>query len=116
MIAGPWGYCVSLNVADGARQDCFSVHSVRAAPHVLMRWGLPPAVPRWIVGTAAPDVGYLRLALAGGRTTTIGVAEVGGQRFYAMEISHRAGIAGWAAFSTSGHRLYGGLGAPDISG
>jgi hypothetical protein len=113
VIAGPWGYCISLSIADGARQNCFSVDSVRAAPHVVMRWGSLPAVPRWIVGTAAPDVAYLHLVLADGRTMTVGAAEVGGQRFYAMKVS--AGISRWAAFSKSGHRLYGGRGAPDTS-
>ncbi len=115
VLAGPWGYCVSLNVpvANGAEQNCLSVGALRDSAKVIMHWGSLPTEPRWIVGTAKPDVAYLRLTLAGGTTTRVAVSDVSGQRFYAIEIGRGPSITGWGAFNAAGRRLYGGRGAPD---
>ncbi len=113
--AGPWGYCVSLDapVADGAQQSCWSPASLSARPRVIMRGGSPSAVPRWIVGTAGPSVAYLRVTLANGKSDKVPVAVFSGQGFYAMQIGPGPAIAGWGAYDAAGHRLYGGVGAPD---
>jgi hypothetical protein len=118
VLAGPWGYCVSLEVpvANGAKQDCFSAGSLRDHVKVITRWGPPPAVPRWIFGTAGPGVAYLRLTLTGGPRFRVPVPEVSGQPFYAMEIRPGPAIAGWNAFDAAGHRLDGGRGAPGAHG
>lgn len=115
VLAGPWGYCVALEVpvTNGARQDCWAVGSLRSSSRVIMRWGTAPAVPRWIVGTARPAVAYLRLSLAGGRTARVRVTDVSGQRFYAMQIGPGPRVLRWGAFDAAGHRLYGGRGTPD---
>lgn len=103
MLAGPWGYCVSLNVpvANGAEQNCLSVGALRDSAKVIMHWGSLPTEPRWIVGTAKPDVAYLRLTLAGGTTTRVAVSDVSGQRFYAIEIGRGPSITGWGAFNAA---------------
>jgi len=115
VLAGPWGYCVSLGVpvTDGAEQSCFAVGALRDSAKIIMRRGSPPAEPRWIIGTARPDVAYIELTLVGGATTRVAVSDVSGQRFYAMQIGRGRTIIGWGAFNAAGRRLYGGRGAPD---
>ena len=115
ILAGQFGYCATLEVmvTNGARQDCWSVSSLRSSVRVIMRWGAASAQPRWIVGTARPAVAYLRLYLAGGGTARVRVTEVSGQNFYAMQIGPGPRILRWGAFDVAGHRLYGGRGAPD---
>ncbi len=115
VAAGPWGYCVSLDVpvSNGSEQNCLAVGFVRSGVKVVMRFGSPPAVPRWFIGTAEPAVAFLRLTLAGGGSVKVAVADVSGQKFYAMEISNGRAVVSWSAFSAAGHRLYGGSGAPD---
>jgi hypothetical protein len=115
VVAGPWGYCVSLDVpvSNGSKQNCLAVGFVRSGVQVVMRWGSPPAEPRWFIGTAESAVAFVRLTLAGGRTIKVPVAEVSGQKFYAMEVGKGQAIMNWGAFSAAGRRLYGGSGAPD---
>lgn len=115
MDAGPWGYCVTLQapVGSGIPENCWSPDSLRASARVIMRIGSPPAVPRWIVGTARPSVAYLLMALANGRSVKVPVAVFSGQGFYAMRIGRGPAIVRWGAYDAAGRRLYGGLGAPD---
>jgi hypothetical protein len=80
-----------------------------------MHWGAAPVIPRWIVGTAKPAVAHLRLTLADGRTTRVRVAEVSGQKFYAIKIMPGPRIIRWGAFDASGHWIYGSRGAPDAA-
>jgi hypothetical protein len=114
VAAGPWGYCVSMGIPVSAPQEnCLAAGLVASGVKVLMRWGSPPAVPRWFIGTAKPDVAFLRLTLASGGSIRISVAEVSGQKFYAMEVGAGQAIVRWGAFSGAGRWLYGGSGAPD---
>lgn len=115
VLAGPWGYCVSLGVPvfNSVRQNCWAASSLRSSAKVIMGCGSPPVRPRWIVGTAKPAVAYLRLTMAGGSTVRVAVTEVSGQKFYAMAISKSPVVVRWDAFDAAGHRLYGGRGAPD---
>jgi hypothetical protein len=114
--AGPWGYCVTLQAPDGNNgipENCWSPASLRASARVIMRLGSPPAVPRWIVGTARPSVAYLLMELANGRSVKVPVAVFSGQGFYAMRIGPGPAITGWGAYNAAGRRLYGGIGPPD---
>jgi hypothetical protein len=115
IIAGQFGYCMTLYVpvTNGAEEHCLSAGAVKAGAKVIERWGSPPTEPRWFIGTATPDVAYLKLVLAGGGTTRVRVSQVSGQKFYAMQVSKGEDIVEWGAFDAAGHRLYGGAGAPD---
>jgi hypothetical protein len=115
VVAGPWGYCVSLDVpaANGGEQNCLAVGFVRSGVQVVMHWGSAPAVPRWFIGTAEPAIAFLRLNLAAGGTVKVPVTEVSGQKFYAMEVRKGLAIVRWGAFTAAGRWLYGGSGAPD---
>jgi hypothetical protein len=114
VIAGAWGYCTSLGTPgiNGSRQDCWSPTALRSHIGMIMRIGLPAAIPRWIVGTAKPRVAYLRLTEADQSTAQVPVTLVAGQRFYAARID--AHIIRWGAYSAAGRKLYGGSGPPDV--
>lgn len=116
VLAGPWGYCASLDapVASGSRQECWSPSALRSGAGVIMRIGLPAAIPQWIIGTAAPPVAYLRLVLADHAAFTVPVTAVSGQRFYAVRIAAR--IISWGAYNAAERELYGGNGSPGAVG
>lgn len=116
VIAGPWGYCASLDtpVANGSRQDCWSPAALRATADVIMRIGSPAAIPQWMIGAVNAPVAYLRLTLRGHASLKVPVTVVSGQRFYAARLG--ASIIRWDAFNAAGRELYGGTGPPDAAG
>jgi hypothetical protein len=116
VLAGPWGYCVSLDapVASGSRQDCLPPSALRSGVGEILRIGAPATIPRWIIGTVRPSVAYLRLTLADHATLRVPATLVSGQKFYAIDIGAR--IIRWGAYNAGGRELYGGNGPPDAVG
>jgi len=112
VAAGPWGYCVSLEVpvTNGARQNCWSASALSS--QVIMASGPPSVVPRWLVGVVQSWVAYLRIMLADGRSYRVRVIDVSGAKFFAMEVGRGTAIVGWRAYNASGRLFYGGHGAP----
>jgi hypothetical protein len=112
VLAGPWGYCVSLDTGiDGSRQVCYPPSALRSGVGVILQVGSRSAIPRWIIGTASPPVAYLRLTLADHATLRAPVTVISRQKFYAIEIG--AHIIHWGAYNAAGRELYSGNGPPD---
>lgn len=68
--------------------------------------------PWWLVAAVRPKVSYLVLSMTDGTTRHVPTVQVGSVRMYAIVITAGPRITHWAAYDASGHRLYGGRGAP----
>jgi len=104
---GPWGLCVLPEIAGSGNMGCTTGTARR--PGVLMSSG-EPGLFTWAVGVAQPRVSYLVLSMTDGSAQRVAVVQVGNLRLYAMVLIHRLRIAHWAAYDSSGNRLYGGQG------
>ncbi len=114
--AGPFGYCLSLTGREAKEldYDCLSPATVRR-PGVHARTRTRPrGLARWLIGTASPGVAYVKLFVADGTTIKAPVVPVSGQDFYALAIVRGQVVTGWGAYDSTGHRLYGGVGAPRL--
>jgi hypothetical protein len=115
--AGPWGYCFGLYgmFAGTFNGTCMSPAAVRSAGLKVLIQGRPRWRVTYYLGTARPDVSYLKLRIAGGSTVTVPVASVDGQRFFAFALVLGQTAVSWGAYSQAGHELYGGTGAPALA-
>lgn len=116
--AGPWGYCIALDGAqtNGIYGDCLTPAQAREAGVKAVASTSPARLARWLVGTAKPSVAYLKLDVAGGSNIRVRTVPVDGQLFYALAIDAGQRVVSWGAYDSSGHNLYGGVGAPALSG
>lgn len=103
--AGPWGQCVVVDLPAPGGGACWPP-SRQPGPIA--------GSADWILGAARPKVSYLELTMTDGSTQRVPTVQVGSLRLYAIVFTHRSQIARWAAYDASGHRLYGGHGAPSI--
>jgi len=112
VIAGPWGYCASLEapVADGQQEDCWPPAELRNGVTVMIRIAARAANQQWLVGSVSSPVAYLRLMLADRASIRVRATAVSGQRFYGVRVG--ASIVRWGAFDAAGRELYGGNGTP----
>jgi hypothetical protein len=109
---GPWGQCVVAAIpGNSGNVDCFAGSTQQTG---VMGSGDPVRGPWWFLGDARPKVSYLVLSMTDGSTLHVPTVQVGGVRLYAIVIIHRPRIVHWAAYDASGHRLYGGQGAPSF--
>lgn len=109
--AGPWGQCVVPDIpGDQGNSGCWSGYARKAG--AIMGTGNQNKGPWWVVATARPQASYLRLSMTDGSTRRVPVVQVGRARLYAIVIIRGPRIANWAAYTASGHRIYGGQGAP----
>ncbi len=109
--AGPWGQCAVPEIpGDSGTSGCWSGGTRTAGP--IMGTGDPSKDPWWVVAAARPQASYLLLSMTDGSTRRVSIVQVGQERLYAIAIIHGPRIASWAAYNASGHRIYGGRGAP----
>ncbi len=111
---GPWGQCaVPAIPGDFGNVGCWPATTRQAGG--IMGSGGPAQFPWWIVAAARPRVSYLVLSMTDGTTRHVPTVQVGNIRLYAIVLLGRPRIARWAAYDASGHRLYGGQGAPSLA-
>jgi hypothetical protein len=110
---GPWGQCaVPAIPGDERNVGCWTAASRQ--PGLVMGSGGPGYFPWWAIGVVRPHVSYLLLSMTDGSTRRVPVVRIGKVPYYVIVIFHRPLIARWAAYDASGHRLYGGQGAPSF--
>jgi hypothetical protein len=110
--AGPWGQCAVIALPGGSEgPNCWP--PTRQAG-LITGTGDPTVLPWWVVAAARPQVSYLTLSMTDGTTRRVPTVQVGSLRLYAIVITRGPLIARWAAYDASGHRLYGGQGAPSF--
>jgi hypothetical protein len=108
--AGPWGQCAVIDIpGDSGGGGCWPP---TRQPGLVTGSGGPTDLPWSFVAAVRPKVRYLVLSLTDGTTRRVPTVQVGGLRFYALVIIRGPRIARWSAYDASGHRLYGGQGAP----
>jgi hypothetical protein len=102
---GPWGQCAVVAIpGDSGSGGCWSATTRQP--------GLIIGSSGWDMGATRPRVSYLVLSMTDGSTRRVPVVRVGDERLYAIVTLRGPRIARWAAYDASGHRLYGGRGAP----
>lgn len=107
--SGPWGQCVVPAIpGDSGGGGCWTAASRR--PGLVL--GTGSLNDGWAVGVTRPGVSYLVFSMTDGSTRHVPVVRVGKVPYYVIVTLHGPAIAHWAAYDASGHRLYGGQGAP----
>ncbi|HEX4092833.1 MAG TPA: hypothetical protein VHZ33_29300 [Trebonia sp.] len=95
---GPWGTCVVI----GADAACFSPAQHPSTSAAGGAGGGPSE--EW--GLAAPSVSYLIVTPTGGAPTRVGVAEVGGEKFWAFGLTKHEQMGGrFTAYDAAGHQV-----------
>lgn len=108
--AGPWGQCAVPAVpGEGGGAYCWPPSR---QPGFITGSGNPAKGLWWVVAAVRPRVSYLQLSMTDGTTRRLPTVQVASLRLCAIAIIDGPRIAHWAAYDASGHRLYGGQGAP----
>jgi hypothetical protein len=111
--AGPWGQCVVPAIpGNSGSRGCWPATQRKAG--VIMGSGDTTTYPWWIIAAARARVSYLVLSMTDGTTRQVPTVQVGKVRLYTIVMISGPRIAHWAAYDASGHRLYGGRGAPSF--
>jgi hypothetical protein len=71
--------------------------------------------PRELIVPVPPDVVSVLVTLSDGRTVRAPVVRGAGIGFFALKVLAHPGIMLWGAYDAAGHRVSGGIGAPDTA-
>lgn len=105
---GSWGRCFG---GAGGGSSCVSGYGSLLSPGQLTAemfisvGGSGNAEERYYVATAAPSVGYLRMALSDGSKIRVQARDVLGQKFYVLAVPGKVNVLSWTAYSASGAKL-----------
>lgn len=107
--AGPWGRCAVVRTPGGLNDgDCWS--GTRTSGGIVQEDS--HGQPGWWIGSASPQVSYLKILLAGGHVIRVPVVQVGHERLYGFVLGAGSRILRWSSYDHGGQRLDGRDGPP----
>ena len=93
---GPWGTCVLIN---GAPDDC--VQTNRLTDTQVLTW---QGVPGVAIGSAAPGVARVKVALSDGKSVEADTVQVGNERLFACWLEKGERPVSWTAYNAAGQQ------------
>jgi len=102
VYVGPWGGCYIVFMPGGSAQECTS------SPAFLAQSARTPAIytggaaSNVALGSVTSRVARVVITLSGGRTETVRLVRVDGQRFWAFGASQPVR---WTAYDAAGHAV-----------